>query len=499
MVTKKRESKLRPLVADMNVKIESLRVFGKRNMTVYSMEVNLARSIPEIGDGLKPVQRRVLYAANQFYGPKPVKTAKIVGLTLGNYHPHGDQSIVGAIETMVHHPTPTLEGHGEWGSLIDSAAAMRYTLTRLSDYGRTMFHPDYINKEVTAFVPNYDDSDIEPVTLPAQLPYVLMTGAEGVGVGITTMLPSFTAESLVEVMSRMLSGETLQAVDFAKTLKYDHKWGGTVVNTKANKLEWLKLFTSTQARVLFEAHLEVLREDKTVLINDWPPGLNPEKFVENVRTFKECLSVSNVKGMQYEIRMRKDHNFVQFDKFVERVRRAATVARSFKLNVTHSTAKVVDGVTMMDTDFLALSVPHMIVMWLKGRLALELRSLEYRTKKQQAAIDFSELLIYASTKLDVVFKALKSNNPDAYMVTHMKITAAQAKQILDLQVRRLSKLDQDALKLKLKEQRKHMTQLEAWTKRPKAKIKADMEGIMQAIKDDRARAYKIANQVLTIA
>lgn len=491
-------SKLRPDTQDRSVKHETLRSFGKRNMTTYSMEVNLDRSVPDLVDGLKPVQRRVLWAASQL-GTKPVKTARVVGDTIGKYHPHGDQSVVGAIETMVHHSTPTMEGHGEWGSLIDSAAAMRYTNTCLSDFGWTFFGADYIHKEVSSFVPNYDDSFVEPVTLPAQMPFVLMTGASGIGVGITTELPSFTPESLIEVMTRMLSGETLQAVDFAKTLKYAHKWGGEVVNSKANKTEWLKLMTGTEAKVQFGAHLDVYRDEKRLTIEDWPPGLKPEALVKKVRLMKECAAIENVRGLKYEIRMRKDHNFEQFDKFVAKIVAASRVNVSFKLNVTHTTAKVVDGVVHDHTEFLSLSVPQMIVAWLKQRVQLELKALAYRIRKQQAAIAYSELLIYATNNIDTIIHAVrKTDDPDAYIMKKLKLTAEQARQILALQLRQLSRLEEKTLRDKIKEQKAFLAQLQSWEKKPKTKVKADLADVMKAIVSDRARVDKLANQKLTI-
>jgi DNA gyrase/topoisomerase IV subunit A len=227
--------------------------------------------------------------------------------------------------------------------------------------------------------------------------------------------------------------------------------------------------------------------------------LNPLKFVEKVKVMAECKSVRNVRGLTYEIHMRPDHNYDQFDKFVDKVKRVAQSSVPFKLNVTHTTAKIVDGVVHPHTDFLALSVPQMILAWLKERLALEQRSLAFRVRRQEAAIAFSELLIYASNKLDVIFAALKSRDPDAYLVKHMKITAEQAKQILDLQVRRLSKLDQDALKVRLKEQKGHLTQLQTWQKKPKSKVKGDLALVMEAINADRKRVRDLETRKLRVA
>ncbi|QRE00119.1 hypothetical protein [Burkholderia phage BCSR5] len=496
----KGRTSMRPDSKDQNITKETLREFGRRNMTAYALEVNLGRSIPELVDGLKPVQRRVLWAASQF--PKGAhKTAQIVGSCLGNYHPHGDSSVSSAIETLVHHPTPTMEGHGEWGSLIDSAAAARYTNTCLSKFGRTFFESDYINKEVTSFVPTYTDKDVEPVTLPAQMPFVLMTGATGVGVGITTDMPSFTPESLIDVMERLLDGEKLDAKDFAKSLKYDHKWGGSVVNTKENRKGWLQMFESPEGKVLFEANLEVYRDEKRIVIADWPPGLNPEKFVEKVRDLPECGGVDNVQGLKYEIRLRKDHNFDQFDKFEKKVRKLSTVSQSFKCVVTKTRAKVVDGVVKSKTDILAMSVPELLVAWLKERIKLELKSLAFRIKKQKAAIAYSELLLYATkgSNLDVIIHAVrKTDDPEKHIMKKLKLTEEQAKQILALQLRQLSRLEEKTLNANLKDQKKVLAQLEKWEQKPKKQVRKSFAPILDAIKADRKRVKELAEQELTI-
>ena len=210
------------------IRTESLAVFGTREMGIYAEEVNLSRAVPDLIDGLKPVQRRIMWAAS-LLGKDFVKTARLVGDIIGRYHPHGDASVAGAITTIVQSNVPVISGKGNWGSLIDPAAAMRYTNCRLSNYGWSFFDPDYINKSVSSFVPNYDDTTVEPVSLPSLMPNVLLNGGDGIGVGTTTMLPTFTPESVAAVMTRLLSGEKLVALDFAKTLKYANRYGGKLV------------------------------------------------------------------------------------------------------------------------------------------------------------------------------------------------------------------------------------------------------------------------------
>lgn len=478
---------------------EALHEVGTRNFIEYSMEVNLERAFPDLVDGLKPVQRRILWTMHQL--PKGAnKSALIGGAVVGRFHPHAPQSVEGALAglTQVRSYTAPVIGHGEWGSLVDPPAAARYTNASLSEFGETFFDSDYINKDVTSFIPAYTDKEDEPVTLPAQMPFVLMNGATGTGVGLTCNLPSFTPESLIEAMTRILDGEALEAKDFAKILKYAHIWGGEVVNTKENRKAWLEMFTGSEAKVAFISNLSIFRDEKRITISDWAPGLSPDTFVDRVRSLDLCGSVNNVRGLEYEIKARKDCNFDQFDKFAAQVQKLATVNQSFKINVTHTKAKIVDGKVKSKTKILAFSVPELIIEWLRERIKLELKSLAYRIKKQGEAIAHSKLLIFACDKLDVIFKALRSDDPNVYLQKHLKLTKEQANQILDLQVRKLSKLDQKALKKKLKEKEDFLKQLQKWEKNPKSKVKASFKSIMQAIENDRARAKKIANKTLKV-
>jgi DNA gyrase/topoisomerase IV subunit A len=259
------------------------------------------------------------------------------------------------------------------------------------------------------------------------------------------------------------------------------------VKSKENRAAWRALFTSSQTSVQFEANIQVDRDAKAVEIDDWPQGLNPLKFIEKIRALPECDQAYNHSGATgFRIEMRKDHNYQQFDKFVEKIQKATQTRRSFRINVTHRHSSINDGVVSFDTRYLSLSVPKLLVAWLKERIALEIRSLEYRIKNQQSAIDYSKLLIFASTKLDVIFKALRQPDSGAYIQKALKLSKEQADQILELKVRQLSKLDQDTIKKKLKVQEDHMKQLQVWLKKPKQKIIADTESIMAAIQKDRA-------------
>jgi topoisomerase-4 subunit A len=472
--------------SDLLITQQDLMAFGREAMGIYAEEVNLNRAVPDLIDGLKPVQRRIAWAASRL-GKDLVKTARLSGDVIGRYHPHGSAAVEGAIVTMMHQNQSLMLGRGNWGSLVDPAAAARYTNCTLSHYGWSFFNDDYANKEVTRFVPNYDDTTVEPVSLPALMPNVLINGGEGIGVGTTTKLPTFTPESLISVMTRLLKGEKLQAIDFAKGLKPINKYGGVLVSSKENKQAWFAMFKGPKANVAFQARLEIDRDHKLIDIDDWPPGLNPIKFITKVRTLKEVDSAYNHKGATgFRIEMRRDHNYTQFDALVAKIQKMATVRRAFCVNVTHRTCTIDDGIVSYSTKYLSLSVPQVLITWLKERLALEQRSLAYRVKKQDELIAYSELLIFVANNADAIIKVIRTAmEPQAALMAKFKLPDFQAAQILDLQLRRISKLDQTAVKTKLAEQKVHLKQLKAWQAKPRVKIIEDFKTIELAMAKDR--------------
>lgn len=450
---------------------------------LYGTEVNLERAVPDIYDGLKPVQRRVLWGA--YHQPRGVfvKSARIVGDVIGKYHPHSDVGTYGAMVTMQQSPEPYVLGKGNWGTLVDPPAAHRYTNATLTEYGYSFFDKDYINKEVTDYVPNYDDKDIEPVTLPAQLPNVLINGATGIGWGITTNTPSFTRESVISALLSMLKGKKVSVKELAKTLKPKFKYGGRLVDSPANKENWLKLMSNNSAKIDYEAELTIDEAKKSIIVDNWPPGLHPVKFIDKVRALQGTKSAYNSKGtLTFTIECDRKYNLNQFKEYVNKVQKLTRTSETYKINVTRRTAKVDDGVVSYDNEFLSLSVGKLLVEWLKMRIALEKRSLEFRIRKLKERIAYSELLLYATSIRQVIFKSLEQKDSAAYMVKHSKLDLDQAKQILELKVRQLSRLDSLQIKEQMKQQKQELKQLQRWLKKPRNKVYEDLEKLSKKTK-----------------
>lgn len=474
------------------VTAQGLGEYGTFAMNVYADEVNLSRAIPDVFDGLKPVQRRILWAAAQEPKGEFIKTARLSGAVIGRLHPHSDSSVNDAIETIVNSATPTIRGRGNWGGLMDRAAAARYTNCTLSSYGRTFFEPNHIAKAVTQFVPNYDDTWVEPVTLPAFFPHVLLTGAEGIGYRTTTCLPTFTPESVYAVLEAILKDGDKSPKTMARLLKFGYRYGGHVLRTKENRAGYLDMFTSGQGRVQFAADLVADFGKRTIEVNDWPPGLRPDRFILKVRDLPEVDHAFNHKGATgVRIEVKRGFNVQQFEQIVAKIKRMTIVSMNYKLNVTSRTSKVVDGVVTMNTEYLSLSIPQIFKTWLIRRFALEKASLTYRIGILEEQIKYSKLLIYATTVLDKIIAVVKAHRDggradlDKKVGRAIKVTVEQAHQITELKLYQLTALDRAAIENKLVEQEKLLAWLNKTLANPRAKILADAKTALEAVIEDR--------------
>jgi DNA gyrase/topoisomerase IV subunit A len=465
-------------------------------MKLYGEEVNTDRAVVDYRDGLKPVARRLIWSAYAIARVRPVKAARIVGDTMGRYHPHGDLALYGALVTQVNAEVHTFNGDGNWGTLIDPPAAMRYPEAALSEYGRSFLHPHY--RPVMDMVSNYDKREKEPLCLPSLFPNVLMNSTIGIGVGTSAAIPSFTPPSLLKVMVRLLDGEKLTASDYAKSLEFFDPWGAKAVKSKANAASIKAFITSSKGSVTWTAPLKVDREKKRITMEAFAPNTRietipakaPKKpkpgLIDRIRMLPERPDVFSVNGgLGYVIQAKRTLNYPEFDKMVSTVERMLTKPVKYEINVTERNPS--PGPEEYKTAFFSLSVEKLIHKWLVYRIQLEKKSLVERVRVQKEHIDYTKLLIYAADKLDVIFKGLRTSDPDSFLVKHLRITPEQAKQILALRVRQLSKLDQDQLKLKLVELQKLLKDLERRTRSPKKEVRDFLDRCSSLFKLERSK------------
>ena len=484
--------------------LEDIDVVTHKYMQEYSTYVNMHRAIPDFYDGLKPVHRRLMYAAYELRSQGLVKTARVGGDCFGKYHPHGSPD--SSMQTLVICEAPTMHGEGNWGNLIDKAAASRYTECKLSGYGELFFQPNYIEKEITTFMANYDDTNVEPMTLPAPLPNVFINSGEGIGVGLDTDIPTFTPESLVEVLTSILNREKPTAKDIHSKLKLAFPWGGRLKKTKENNIAFYDLImtgrlggkNNRSKGLVYEAPLITDPVKKTIEISEWPPGLNPVKFIDNIRELPETGHITLLKGTQtYLIEMDKGYNINQFEQYVQAVQKEATTRQAYRINVVVSTFDGEDQHSVVRS----MSVIEVLLAWLRKRLEIEMKSLKYRKARVEEQIAYSKLLIYAASKVDVIVTIIRNKkitDPDAEVAKQLKLSLEQAKQILSLQIRQLSTLDEDKVKARKGKQEEELAQIEKDLKDPRNRVIDSMNHAVQQIKRDKQVLERVTTQEVTL-
>lgn len=296
----------------------------KNSFRDYAMSVIISRAIPDVRDGLKPVQRRILYAMREL-GLDPAKphrkSARIVGDTMGKYHPHGDSSIYDALVRMTEEfsmSIPLVDGHGNFGSIDgDGSAAMRYTEARLSEGAMTML--DHLEKGLVPFIPNFDDSEKEPVVLPAMIPNLLINGSTGIAVGMATNIPSHNPAEVIDGAIAYLDNPE---ITLDKLMKYipgpDFPTGGMIINQEDIR----NIYEIGEGKLRLRALTEIEAGEngrKNIIITEIPYTVagNKTKLVENLvnlmkdKVFDEIYDVrdeSSKEGIRIVIEVKKDRD-----------------------------------------------------------------------------------------------------------------------------------------------------------------------------------------------
>ncbi len=297
----------------------------------YAMSVIIARALPDVRDGLKPVQRRTLYDMHELgirYDRPYRKCARIVGDTMGKYHPHGDSSIYEALVVMSQDfkkGLPLIDGHGNFGNIEgDGAAAMRYTEARLEKITQEAFLGD-LDKDVVDFVPNFEETEREPAVLPAKFPNLLVNGSEGIAVGMATSTPPHNLGEVIDAMKAYMRDESITTAQLMRYLKGpDFPTGGIVTN----KDELLKIYETGVGKIKIRGRVEFEKQKNgriSVVITEIPYpmiGMNISKFLSDVAALVESKKTMDVvdisnqsskEGIRIVIELRKDadaENFV---------------------------------------------------------------------------------------------------------------------------------------------------------------------------------------------
>ncbi|MFA4967241.1 MAG: DNA gyrase subunit A [Candidatus Margulisiibacteriota bacterium] len=432
----------------------------------YAMSVIVGRALPDVRDGLKPVHRRILFAMDEL-GMQPnkpyKKSARVVGETLGKYHPHGDTAVYDSMVRMAQDFSLRyllVDGQGNFGSVDgDSAAAMRYTEVRLA-YMATEMLSD-LEKETVNFGPNFDESLQEPLVLPSKLPNLLVNGSSGIAVGMATNIPPQNLSEVVDGISAVIENPEMEPEELIKIVKGpDFPTGGLICGKQGIKDAYLtgRGLIMLRARVETE---EVRGDKEAIIIKELPYQVNKAELIEAIANLvkeKKIVGISDLRdesdrdGMRVYIELKRD---VNSEVVLNQLYKRTNMQTTFGVNMV----ALVDGAPRL------LTLKGVIVEYIKHREDVVTRRAKYDLKKAEEQAHILEGLLICLSNIDAVIKLIRaSKSVDEArqgLMDKFKLTQIQAQAILDMRLQKLTQLE----RLKLEEEYEALKKLIAELKK----------------------------------
>ncbi|OWY41016.1 DNA topoisomerase IV subunit A [Xenophilus sp. AP218F] len=454
-----------------------LDLYAERAYLEYAMSVVKGRALPEVADGQKPVQRRILYAMRDMglaHGAKPVKSARVVGEILGKYHPHGDSSAYEALVRMAQDFTlryPLIDGQGNFGSRDgDGAAAMRYTEARLTPIADLLLSE--IDMGTVDFVPNYDGAFDEPSLLPARLPMVLLNGASGIAVGLATEIPPHNLTEVARGCLALLDKPELSAAELMRFIPGpDFPGGGQIITPEA---DILSAYESGRGSVRVRAKWEVeklARGQWRVIVSELPPGSSAQKVLAEieeatnpkVKSGKKTLTQEqqNLKSLMLSLldRVRDESDSEHPVRLVFEPKSSRQDADEF-MNILLAQTSL-EGNASMNLVMIGLDgrpaqkgLKAILSEWIDFRRATVTRRLKHRLGQVEKRIHILEGRMIAFIHIDEVIRVIReSDEPKPDLIAAFGLSEQQAEDILEIRLRQLARLEGFKLEKELSELR----------------------------------------------
>jgi topoisomerase-4 subunit A len=460
---------------------QPLREFTEKAYLDYSMYVILDRALPALADGLKPVQRRIIYAMSELglaAVNKHKKSARTVGDVIGKFHPHGDSACYEAMVLMAQpfaYRYPIVDGQGNWGSQDDpkSFAAMRYTESKLTRYAETLLSE--LAHGTVDWVPNFDGSMDEPSLLPARLPNLLLNGTTGIAVGMATDIPPHNLRELAAACIHLLDEPEATTRALMKHVKGpDLPTGAEIVSARSDLVEFYeKGVGSFKARATYDI------EDGNVVINAFPHLVSPARVQEQIAEQMRAKKLP----MLEDIRDESDHenpirlvlvprsNRVDLVEVMNHLFATTDLERSYRVNL---------NVIALDGRPRVMGLKDLLSEWLNFRIATVTRRLQHRLEKVSKRLHILAGLLIVFLNLDEVIRIIrKEDEPKPVLMKRFKLSEEQAEAILETKLRHLAKLEEMKIREEQKELKEEADGLEALLK-SKAKLRKLVATELQA-------------------
>ena len=445
------------------VERQPMAAFTERAYLQYSMYVILDRALPHIGDGLKPVQRRIVYAMSELglaAGAKYKKAARTVGDVIGKFHPHGDSACYEAMVLMAQpfaYRCPLIDGQGNWGSADDpkSFAAMRYTEARLTRYAQSLLSE--LDQGTVSWTPNFDGTLEEPKLLPARLPNVLLNGTSGIAVGMATDIPPHNIKEVVSACVRLLESPKTTVAELCEHVKGpDFPTAGEIITPRA---ELLKLYETGNGAVRQRAAYEI--EDGNIVVTALPWQVSGSRVLEQIAGQMQAKKLPLVSDLRDE----SDHenptrlvivprsNRVEVEALMHHLFATTDLERSHRVNL---------NIIALDGRPKVFNLRDLLKEWLAFRTDTVRRRLEYRLQKVSERLHVLDGLLIAYLNLDEVIRIIRrEDEPKPVLMKRFKLTEIQTEAILETKLRHLAKLEEMKIKTEQKELAEERARLEA--------------------------------------
>lgn len=467
-----------------------LREFAERAYLDYSMYVILDRALPHLGDGLKPVQRRIVYAMSELgldAQAKYKKSARTVGDVIGKFHPHGDSACYEAMVLMAQpfsYRYPLVDGQGNWGSTDDpkSFAAMRYTESKLTPYAAVLLAE--LGQGTVEWGPNFDGTLEEPLLLPARLPNVLLNGTTGIAVGMATDIPPHNLTEVAKACVHLLENPKASVADLCRHMPApDYPGGGEIITSKS---ELRALYENGTGTVRLRARYE--REQGNVVITALPYQASGAKILEQIAAQMQAKKLPMIEDLRDE----SDHetpvrlvlmprsNRVDTAQLMQHLFATTDLERNYRVNLN---VIGLDGLPAVK------NLRELLLEWLTFRTETVRRRLEFRLDKVLKRLHILEGYLTAFLNIDEVIRIIRTEDrPKPVLMKRFDLTDVQADAILDLRLRHLARLEEQRIRgeqAELEAERKQLEQTLGSKRRLRTLVRKEIEADMKTFGDKR--------------
>jgi DNA gyrase subunit A (EC 5.99.1.3) len=466
---------------ESNVKEVNISKEVRQSFLDYAMSVIVSRALPDVKDGLKPVQRRILYAMNDLgiTADKPYKkSARIVGDVIGKYHPHGDAAVYDTMVRMAqdfNYRYPLVDGHGNFGSVDgDPAAAMRYTEARMSKIAMEMLRD--ISKDTIDYQPNYDGQEKEPVVLPSRFPNLLVNGAQGIAVGMATNIPP---HQLGEVIDGLLALSRQPDLSVQELMKYipgpDFPTAGIIVGKSGIR----EAYETGKGSIILRAKVEIeeLQHGKfAIIVTQIPYQVNKARLIERIAELSREKQIDGItalrdesdrRGMRIVIELRKDAN-------------VQVVLNNLYKHTAMQTTFGINMLALVNGQPKVLNLKELLSLYLEHQKTIIRRRTQFDLNKAQARAHILEGLRIALDHIDEVIRLIRNSRTTEIakegLMNRFGLSDKQAQAILDMRLQRLTGLEREKIDEEYADLLKMIAELKA--------ILADEEKILSIIREE---------------